>query len=876
MIMVLGRGEHDTLVGDLDELYAEIASSRGRGAAGRWYWGQFLRALPSYLVYVVRSGLETLARDMRCGLRNIRKHRATTLINVLGLAIGLAACLLVLLYTRDELSYDRYNVNAGRIARVMVRLVRQGKEMNLNGAGAPVAAALLQGFPEIENAVRLREAESLLVTSGERRFRENRAVHADASFFDVFSVPLLRGDARTALAEPHALVLSRSTAAKYFGPADPVGRTLRISVDEPEDYRVTGVFEDIPKASHFHFDLIISLSTLEESREPVWMTFNFPTYLLLREGASLARLEAKLPSLINTHLEAEVRQSMGATLTQWLARTDLSLSYYLQPLTRIHLYTRAGINEFEPPGDIRYVYLFTAVALFILMLAAANFINLSTARSAGRAKEIGLRKVLGSGRGALVRQFLVESIVLSFLALAFAVFLVRLALPLFNRLATKELALAGLGRPTAALFGLGLTLLIGLLAGAYPAFVLSSFRPSPILKDWSKGGAKGGRLRKALVVFQFAVSAVLIIGAAVVFLQLRYIQTKKLGFNKDQVIVLRRAYLLHDGAQALKEEMLGYHGVLRASLSSFLPVPSSRARMPVAREGDVNPAQAPPVSVWTADEDYVPTLEMHVVSGRNFSRELATDREAVLINQAAVRAFGFDPDSAVGRSLSIIDIDDGGGGPKVKAVPVTVIGVLEDFHYESLRSRIEPLVLKLGNSRGNLILRVRPQEVAGTLETLREKWAGLLPGEPFDYVLLDDAFEAMYRSELRVGRVFRVFAGLAVFIGCLGLFGLAAFSAARRTREIGIHKVLGASSFDVVRLLVKEYLVLIALANVVAWPAAHWAMTKWLDAFAYRTGIGWPVFALTGLLTLIVALVTVVAQSVKAAGTDPAVVLKYE
>jgi putative ABC transport system permease protein len=873
---VLERGEHDTLVGDFDELYATEQESRGPAAARRWYWGQIVRLFPSYAFHSLRWSAEMFGTDLTTGLRNIKKHRGYALINILGLAIGLAACLLVVLYAKDELSFDRFNTKADRISRVMTKLVRQGKEMNLSGVGAPMAAALRDGFPEVEDAVRFRGAESLRVRYGDRRFRENRAIHADPSFFNIFTVPLARGDARTALVEPHTLVLSRTTAAKYFGTEDPVGKTLQVTAGDTEDYTVTGVFEDIPRASHFHFDIIISLSTLEESRVPVWNTFNFPTYLLLREGTSAAAVEAKLPSLINPHLDAEFRQSVGASLDQWLSKSGMSLDYHLQPLTRIHLYTQAGVNEFEPPSDIRYIYLFAAVALFILVLAAANFINLSTARSSGRAKEVGLRKVMGSPRGALVKQFLTESVLLSVIALALAVLLVRVALPLFNRLTAKEMSPALLREPATVAAAFGLALLIGLLAGAYPAFVLSSFRPSPMLRDSSGGRVKGGRLRRALVVFQFAVSALMIIGTVVVSLQLRYIQTKKLGFNKNQVIVLRKTYLLQDRADALKEEMLQYPGVLKTSLSSFLPVPSSRARMPVAREGEADPTQALPIAVWTVDYDYIDTLEMSVVAGRNFSREHPTDKNAVLLNRTAARHFGFADGSTVEGRLLIVDVDTKNGQPVYQPAPMTVIGVLEDFHFESLRSKIEPLVLRLGESRGNLILRVRPGEVFGTIETLRQKWTGLLPGEPFDYALLDDSFDAMYRSELRIGQTFRLFAALAVFIGCLGLFGLAAFSAAKRTKEIGIRKVLGATSANIVRLFVKEYLALVVLANIISWPIAYWAMSRWLDGFAYRTEISWVVFAATAALTLGIAMLAVASQSVKAAATDPAVVLKYE
>jgi len=805
-------------------------------------------------------------------MRNIRKHKGYSLLNVLGLAIGLAACLLVLLYTKDELSYDRFNVKADRIYRLMAMMKRQGREFNISGAGAPVAAAMLKDFPEVEEALRFREADSLRLKYGDIQSRENRAVYADPSFFNMFSVRLVRGDPQTALAEPRTLVLSRTTAAKYFGPADPLGKVLR--VDEGDDYTVTGVYEDIPRASHFHFDLIVSLATLAESRAPLWMTFNFPTYLMLRKGASIAEFEAKLPAYLNTHVNTELKAAMGITIEEFLAKSETTLNYRFQPLTKIHLYSSGGINEFEPGSDIKYVYLFGLVAFFILILAAVNFVNLATARSAGRAKEVGLRKVLGSFRGSLIRQFLVEALVLSLVAFVFAVGMVALALPFFNRMAGKDLDLAALGQPLTGAMALGLALAIGLLAGAYPAFILSAFRPSPVLRGRLASGFRGGRLRRVLVVFQFAVSVLMIIGTVVVFRQLRYVQTTRLGFNKDQVLILNQANLLKDRAAVLKEEMLRHPQVLRASLSGFLPVPSSRINLPVAAEGDPEPVKANPLNIWIVDHDYLDTLEMKIASGRNFSRSFPTDASAVLINQAAAKYFGYD--APLGRLLTTVDMEEDADGPKPRLTTFTVIGVVEDFHFESLRAAISPLVIRLGDSRGSLILRVKAGGVAAVLEALRAQWRALLPGEPFAYCFLDERFEAIYKTEMRIGRVFAIFAGLAVFIGCLGLFGLASFSTARRIKEIGIHRVLGASIPQIFQRLVREYLFLVAAANIIAWPVAYALMSNWLRGFVYRTGIGWAVFAGTGALTLAVALLTVGFHSIKAASADPAAVLKYE
>ena len=870
---ILGRGEHYTLIGDLEEIHAGLVEEKGAFRAGLWYWGQIFKSLPSYLTHLIYWSGVMIKNYIITSLRNINKQRGYTFINILGLAIGLAACLLAILYIMDELSYDRYNDKADRIYRFTADVTREGQEIKIIGAGAPVGPALVEGFPEVEDAVRFREADSIRVKAGEASFREKRVVYSEPSFFNIFSVPLVKGDPRTALAPPKSLILSRTTAARYFGNEDPLGRTLVI--DGQEEWTVQGVFEDIPPNSHFHFDIILSFSSLEVERDPLamsWMTFNFQTYLLFREGASTHDLMAKLPSLITSHVASEVEQAMGISFDEFLTRSGMKISYGLQPLTDIHLRSRGGIGEFEPNSDIKYITLFTAVSLFILVLAAINFVNLATARSSGRAKEIGLRKVLGSFRRDIIGQFLLESTILSLIAMAVAVLLIGLVLPLFNQISGKEMTIVSLAHPQMALFAVGLTLAIGLLAGAYPAFFLSAFRPSPILRGELQRGVRGGALRRVLVIFQFAVSVVMIIGTMVVFNQLHYIQNKKIGFNKEQVLILQNAYLLGDRAETMKNEMLAYPRVLRATLSGFLPIPSSRARMPVARQDDPDAKNAPPISIWTVDHDYIDTLEMKVESGRNFLRDYPTDVEAALINQAAVRHFGLE--EPLGKILVLMDIAPDGTGPRYQ--PFTVIGVVEDFHFESLRNSIEPLMMRLGRSRGALALRIQTEGIAGTIETLRRKWTSFLPGEPFEYTFLDESFRKMYEGELRVGRIFGAFAGLAVFIGCLGLFGLAAFSAAKRKKEIGIHKVLGASIPAIVRLLIREYALLIGLANLVAWPAAYLIMANWLRQFAYRAGIGWPIFVGTAALTVLIGLLTVSSLSLRAASANPAEVLRYE
>jgi putative ABC transport system permease protein len=871
--VVLGRAEHFTALGDLEEIHAEIAKEKGALRAGAWYWGQIIRSLPAFIVHLVYWSGVMIRNYFLTTFRNIRKQKAFAFINVFGLAIGMAACLLALLYVRDELSYDRYNTKADRIHRLGARMIRQGQEINVSGAGAPVAAALKEGFPEIEDTVRFRQEGSIRVKAGEMSFREANVVYTEPSFFNIFTVPLLQGSPETVLASRRTLALSRTTAAKYFGRDNPLGRTLLVNGEE--EWTVTGVFEDVPRTSHFHFDVLLSFVSLDVGKDPLensWMSFNYQTYLLFREGASPRDLASKLDSLVMSHMAPEVKQTMGISVEDFLKNAGMTIENKLQALTDIHLRTGNGISEFEANGDIKYIGLFSVVSLFILLLAVINFVNLATARSSGRAKEVGIRKVLGSFRRDLVGQFLLESLVFSLIAFVIAVLLVRLALPLFNQLAGKEMDAALLATPGMAVSALGLVLAIALVAGAYPAFFISAFMPAPVLRGELRKGMRGGLLRRILVVFQFAVSVVLLVGTLVVFRQLRYIQNERVGFNKDQVLVLDNTSLIGARAEALKEEMLTYPWVARASLSSFLPVPSSRARMIVAAEGDPDGRNSAPMAVWTIDDDYLETLEMTLLSGRNFSEELATDSDAVLLNQAAVRHFHFD--EPLGKRVVLHDL----GPDRQKFVERTfgVIGVVEDFNYESLRAAVEPMMLRLGSSRGKLMLRVQGRDMAAAIGTLRTKWAEFAPGEPFEYFFLDERFNRMYASELRTGRIFGSFAGLAVFIGCLGLFGLAAFSAAKRTKEIGIHKVFGATVPDVLRLLVREYVWLVAIANLVAWPVAYLIMSDWMRNFAYRTDIGWAGFVGTGLGTLALALLTVGFQSAKAASANPAEILKYE
>jgi putative ABC transport system permease protein len=805
---------------------------------------------------------------LKVAWRNIVRHKGYSFINIFGLAVGMAACLLILLFVKDELSYDRYNQKTDRIFRMTAYLRFGGLEGNIGSVPAPLAAALKQEFPEVLETARFRGQGNFIVRHGDLSFTESRLIFADASIFQVFTLPLRRGNPQTALTDPYTIVLSETAARKYFGNSNPVGRSLRL--DNREDYRISGVFRDIPANSHFHFDLIASMESLSESRQSRWDGNNFFTYLLLRPGSDPAALQAKFPDLIRKYLGPWIQQALGRSIEEMFA-SGARLEYQLQPLRDIHLHSHL-LTEYnlENNGDIRVIYIFSVIALLILAIAAVNFINLATARSAGRTKEAGIRKVLGSERRQLVRQFMADSLLLSGLAIFLALLLAAVALPWFNRLTAKEIGLAGAGIGFVATTATLMTLLVGLLAGFYPAWRLASARPAEALKGKLAVGVRGGRLRAVLVVFQFAVSMVLIIGTQVVFQQLHFIQDKNLGFNKEQVLVLQNAYLLEKQTTAFKNEMLKHPAIASATVSGFLPVPpSSRNDSSLFPKGKDMSTDNVLAQNWTVDADYIKTMGMRIVAGRDFAKDSPADKENVIINQEAARRFGWQV--PLGRQISFPL------GTNLKTfTDRTIIGVLEDFHFESLRSPIGPLVMYLGEHRERISFRIRAQQTASVLAELKRQWQHFAPGQPFEYSFMDERFAEMYRSEQRLGTIFSIFAGLAIFIACLGLLALASFMAEKRTKEIGIRKVLGASVSEIIVLLSREFAKWVAIAALVAWPLAYYAMHRWLQGFAYRAGISIGLFLLSSLSALMIAILTVSFQAIRAARANPVDSLRYE
>ena len=798
-----------------------------------------------------------LINYIKIALRNLKRHKGYTFINIAGLAIGMACCILIILYIYSELNYDRYHENADRIYRLGTNFDVGKAHAKTAVSNHPICPTLSRDYPEVLNAARIRPyMQRTLVEYKEKQFFEEKIFYADNSVFDVFSFPMIRGDHKSALVTAYSLVITEDVAKKYFADEDPIGKILRLNNDS--DFTVTGIIKNVPPNSHFTFDMLCSFETLyqhnPEQRERWMGDFNNYTYLLLQENYDFRELEQKFPPLIDKHI-GRILKPLGG-----------KVEFFLQPLTSIHLHSNL-VGEISGNSDIAYIYIFAAIALFILLIACINFMNLSTARSAKRAKEVGIRKVLGSYRGQLIRQFLSESITYSFLAFFIALTLVQLALPLFRSLSgtTLNFQFAEISWLIPCL--IGFVFLVGLVAGSYPAFFLSAFRPVRVLKGHSKAGTANSRFRSVLVVLQFAISIVLIAGTSVIMNQLHYMKERRLGFNKEHVVVLPiMEGSIMQSIETIKKELKSHNGVVSVAASSNVPGHGTSRQNAFLPEGfELNESQM--MGAISIDHNFIPTFDMEVVAGRNFSPGFVTDSsKSVLINDTAAQEFGWD--DPVGKTITELT----GNG-----ITKTVIGVVRDFHVESLHKKIEPLYIENEPSGFDYIsIRIRPRNISGTMDFLRKKWKEFDSTGTFDYVFLDESFDSQYRAEERLSTIFSYFTLFAIFIACLGLFGLASFTAEQRTKEIGIRKVLGASVYGIVILLSKEFAKWVLIANIIAWPVAYYAMNKWLQDFAYRINMGVWIFILAGVLTLIIALLTVSYQAVKAALSNPVEALRYE
>ena len=807
-----------------------------------------------------------LKNYVKVALRNLGRQAGYSFINIAGLAVGVACCILILLYVRNEMSYDRHNENVDRIYRVVLRGSVGGKDINTATACAPMAPTLVADFPEVVQTTRIRGFGFPVIRSGEKVFSEEHFYWADSTFFDVFSATFIQGNAKTALTKPNTVVLTRSTAEKYFGSDNAIGKSL--NADKRRDYLVTGIIENPPETSHFHFDFLGSLATYGDSRSPFWLSNNYYTYILLRKDASPDAVEAKFPELVRTHVAPQLEQTAQVSFDQFVAAGG-RYGYFLQPLKEIHL--SSGMDyELEANGDARYVTLFSIVAFAILLIACINFMNLATARSAGRAKEVGIRKTVGSHRGQLIRQFLTETCVMSLLAVSIAILLVEFVLPTFSVLAGKQLQLHIFDNFVVVPILIGGALLVGLMAGLYPAFFLAAFNPISILQAPRSHGAGGGSLlRSILVTFQFAVSVLLIIGTLVVQGQLEYIQSKKLGFNKDQVVVIKKTDDLGSQVYPFMLALRQNANVISVSNSSTLPGKAFNSN--AFRRAGASDDETQILWDMRSDLDFAATYEVELSQGRFFSREFATDSTGVILNESAVHQLGFD--QPVGGEIVTL------APTPEQAQTYRVVGVVKDFHFQSLHQQIRPMAIRLFTAKGfgkYVSVRVAPGQMQNTLSQIEHAWQKFAGAQSLETVFFDQDFAQLYKSEQITSRVLTLFATLAIVIACLGLFGLASFTAEQKTREIGIRKVLGASVPNLVFLLSRRFAKWVIVGSVLALPVAWLTLNSWLDNFAYRMNLGFTSFVAAALLALLVALLTVSYQTVRAALANPVESLRYE
>ncbi len=842
---VLERNDHLPFFGDFNEIYNDKARTEGVIRARLWCVGQIVRSLPFYFTYSISWSFIMLLNYIKTALRNIKRHKGYAFINILGLAIGMACSLLIFSWIQDELSYDRFHEKANRIYRVEFDQKYDTGLFHVGVTSLPLGPAVKEEVPEIRESVRVVRLGSMLFRKDDKLFYEESNVAVDPSYLDIFSFPLERGDARTALRDTNSVVLSKPMAEKIFGRNDPLGKV--ININNRWDMKVTGVLKEIPSNSTYRYSCLLPFDIMTSAgiRTDNWQSNYILTFVLLGEQSSADEAAAKVQRTVEKH------HPRGAP----------DQTYMLQPLTRLHLHGHYGFDR--SIGPVKYVYIFCVISFVVLLIACINFMNLYTARSRKRSREVGLRKVVGAVKNQVILQFYTESIVYTLFSLMLALLLVFLLLPAFNGLTGKEISLFS-GNILAALTALVLiAVFTGILAGSYPSLYLSSFQPARVLKGSIFGGPKSGLFRRILVVSQFALSVALIIGTGVVIDQLSYIKTMNPGYDKDNILYVRLRGNTAESLDVLKAEILKSPAVVGVSASGELPSAVYSNTNGLSWDGS-DPETSISFSMLTVDHDFVGTMGFKLLEGRDFSSEFASDMETgIIINAKGRQVMG--KDSVFETRLSV-DKDD-----------FTIVGVVEDFHFQSLREEVEPLFMIM-NRKGiyNLLVRIRSGEVAAAVSHIEETWKRVIPAFPFEFGFLNESFQSLYTAEERLGRILRAFASLAVFIACLGLFGLASYMAEQRTKEVGIRKVLGASASQVTLLLCREFLLLVLLANAISWPVMFLVMNGWLKGFAYRAGFNVFIYAAALAAALIVALLSVGFQALRAAHADPAVSLKHE
>lgn len=854
----------DSIEGDLMELYTERCAQFGKRKADlRFIVDVLLLIRPQLLrtnFFNKPTELFMYKSYFKIGWRNLIRNKSYAFINLIGLAIGLACCLLISIYIQHELSFDNYHKNLGRIYRVVhfygdeqtpVNYAPAASEFQVWG-NAPVGPALEKDFPEIEKVVQFSGRNSALLANGALQFQEDDVFFVDATVFDVFSWKMLAGDPNRALIEPNTMVLTESTARKYFGNVNAVGQMVR--VDNAEEFMVTGVIEDVPANSHFSFDVLLSMSSFKAMRPEIfdwWGYVDFYTYFLLPESHDLRHFKSKIPEFVQRNVEQEQHYAMD-----------------VEPLKDVYLHSEAK-RQPGTRGSLATIYIFAGIAAFILLIACFNFINLATARSLERAKEIGVRKVAGAGQFGLLQQFLIESILIAFAAALIAIALAGVVLPAFNELSGRTfqwksyevLRLVALLSPV--------SLVVGLFAGFYPALVLSNFNPALVLKGFTKSHARGAGLRKVLVVFQFALSVILIAGTAVVFSQLKFMQERDLGFSREQMLVLDFNWdtEVQKNIESIKNELRAVPSV--SSVSAQRAVPGGHFPQAGTKIIDANGEMLhKALNLYEVDFDFIGNYELEMAAGRAYSRDFPEDSlHSLVVNEAAAKLYGYaSPEEIIGAKFS----QWGKEG--------TVVGVVKDFNYESLHKGIEPLALRLEPqwSISNIAIKLNSANINQSIREIESVWKTLVPHRPLLYSFQDQSFDLQYQSDNKFARVFSAFSGLAIFIACLGLIGLVAYTTEKRTKEIGIRKVLGASVLNISFLVSKDFIKLVVIAILMAIPFTWYMMDRWLEGFEYRISLNWGVFVATGVVAVMIALLTVSYQSIKASVANPIDSLRTE
>ncbi|MFC1563977.1 ABC transporter permease [candidate division KSB1 bacterium] len=857
-------GRKHSSEGDFEESYRKVAEGESVFKARIWYISQIMRTFPKYIRLIIVRGVMMYNNYFKIALRNIRKNKTFTAINIGGFALGIACCILILLYIRYELSYDRFYENADNIHRVAMKRTYPDVVRNWGWTSPMLAGTFKKDFAEVIHSTRiLTDIRGTRIKHGEEQFSENKVFYSESSFFKVFRLPFIHGDSETALTDPNTVVITKETAERYFGNENPVGRSLKISNNWSDgQVTITGVIEDIPDNSHIHFDFLISLNST-----PVinWNGFSngwmFFTYIVLQDGSTPDNFEAKLPQMVNNYFGAEIDGSGTETYEEHLAAGN-RYEFFLQPLTDIHLRSRLE-HEIEPNGNITYVYMFSFISVFILIIACINFMNLSTAKSVSRAREVGIRKAVGSLRKQLVNQYLFESVLLSFISLALAITVVELVLPLFRSFSGNPLNIDYFGNIMVIPGLIVFALLIGVVSGVYPAFFLSAFKPVAVLKGTGQFGLKGTFLRNGLVVFQFVISIGLITGTLIVKKQVDYMVNKELGYNKDHVMVIHNAGAVTQRVESFKQELKKNNNIVTVSGCGNYPMRATHSA--IYRFVDSNGEKVLSMHNSGVDPDFFETFDMQFVWGRPFMKDLASDSMAVVINESALKILGVEPSENEFFGFRRHHVDS------------RIVGILKNFHYRSLHNEIGPVLFGMNLTYIRyMAVRIGNENIDESISYIRDVWNSFTGNAPFEYSFIDQNLEEFYVSEKKTGVISTVFSIMAIIIGCLGLFGLAAFNAERKTKEIGIRKVLGASLLNILIFLTKEFTRLISAAFILAVPLTYFIMSRWLDNFAFRVDIPPDLFLVSGLLTLLTALFTISYQVLKAAFRNPADSLRHE